>query len=58
MLYEVITEALMRDLSRQPGVVAIGETGLDYFRDFSPRDTQRRAFQLQLQVGIDSYNFV
>ncbi len=48
------SEALMRDLSRQPGVVAIGETGLDYFRDFSPRDTQRRAFQLQLQVGIDS----
>ena len=31
------TEALLRDLSSQEGVVAVGETGLDYFRDFSPR---------------------
>ena len=30
------TERLLRELSQQPGVVAVGETGLDYFRDFSP----------------------
>src|SRR5687768_8704811 len=31
-------------LSHAPRVVAIGECGLDYFRDLSPRDAQRFAF--------------
>ncbi len=38
----------LRRLSEQPRVVAVGETGLDYYRDRSPRDVQRRAFQAQL----------
>ena len=46
--------ALLRELSTQAGVVAVGETGLDYFRDFSPRAAQREAFQRQLQIGADS----
>src|SRR6267378_1846271 len=33
----------LEDLARQPEVVAIGECGLDYFRDFSPRAAQRQA---------------
>jgi len=41
-------EALVRD----PGVVAAGECGLDYFRDFSPRDAQRRAFASQLELAV------
>jgi TatD DNase family protein len=45
---------LLRKLSRECAVVAIGETGLDYFRDFSPRDVQREVFQKQLQIGIES----
>ncbi|MEE8496334.1 MAG: TatD family hydrolase [Xanthomonadales bacterium] len=48
------TEQLLRDLSQREGVVAVGETGLDYFRDFSPRDVQRDVFQKQLQIGIDT----
>lgn len=48
------SETMIRELSSQAGVVAIGETGLDYFRDFSPRDAQRRAFERQLQIGMDS----
>jgi TatD DNase family protein len=48
------TEALLRDLITQPAVVAVGEAGLDYFRDFSPRDAQREAFNRQLGIGIDS----
>ncbi len=48
------TERLLRELSQQPGVVAVGETGLDYFRDFSPRDIQRDVFQKQLQIGGDT----
>ena len=34
-------------------VVAVGECGLDYYRDFSPRDAQRRAFQAQLEIAAD-----
>ena len=38
----------LRKLAQRPEVVAIGEIGLDYYRDRSPRDMQRRAFQAQL----------
>jgi TatD DNase family protein len=37
--------------ARDPAVVATGECGLDYFRDFSPRDVQRRAFADQLAIA-------
>jgi TatD DNase family protein len=52
--YNDETDALLRDLSSAESVVAVGETGLDYFRDFSPRDIQREVFQRQLKIGIDS----
>lgn len=48
------TETLLSELSTQPAVVAVGEAGLDYFRDFSPRDVQREVFRRQLKIGIDS----
>jgi len=48
------SEALLRELSSLPGVVAVGETGLDYFRDFSPREVQREVFRRQLEIGVDS----
>jgi TatD DNase family protein len=41
----------LRTLARQPGVVAIGEIGLDYHYDFSPRDDQRRAFAAQIAIA-------
>lgn len=43
--------AELETLSRSPQVVAIGECGLDYFRDFSPRDVQRDAFHRQLELA-------
>ena len=43
----------MRALHTHPEVVAVGECGLDYFRDFSPRPAQRRAFEMQLQIAVD-----
>ncbi len=47
-------EALLRELLEAPEMVAVGEAGLDYFRDFSPRPDQHRAFAAQLQIGADS----
>ncbi len=35
--------------------VAVGETGLDYYRDRAPRDAQRRAFEAQLALASDRH---
>ena len=47
-------DAEMRALHAHPEVVAVGECGLDYFRDFSPRPAQHRAFERQLQLAADN----
>ncbi len=52
--YDNETDSLLRELAGQPAVVAVGETGLDYFRDFSPRDTQRSSFERQVQIAIET----
>jgi TatD DNase family protein len=43
----------LRTLARQTGVVAIGEIGLDYHYDFSPREAQREAFRRQLALAAE-----
>jgi TatD DNase family protein len=47
-------DAEMRALHAHPEVVAVGECGLDYFRDFSPRPAQRKAFERQLQIAAEN----
>jgi TatD DNase family protein len=43
----------VRELLSAPEVVAVGETGLDYHYMHSPRETQRHAFEAQLQLGLE-----
>ncbi len=44
----------LRELAAHPKVVGIGEIGLDYHYDFSPRDVQRSVFARQLEIARES----
>ena len=48
----------LRRLLDAPEVVAVGETGLDYHYDHSPRDAQRAAFEGQLALAADLHKAV
>lgn len=41
----------LREIAKHPKIVAIGEIGLDYHYDFSPRDTQKRVFIEHLEAA-------
>jgi TatD DNase family protein len=43
----------LRDALADPRAVAVGETGLDYYRDHAPREAQRRAFAAQLELATE-----
>jgi len=43
----------LRELSEDDQVVALGEMGLDYYRDRSPRSAQRRVFREQLELAAE-----
>ncbi|EQD76520.1 Deoxyribonuclease, TatD Mg-dependent [mine drainage metagenome] len=45
--------AIIKEYSKKPGVVAIGECGLDYFRHFSAPGDQRRVFENQLILASE-----
>ena len=47
------TAAELRALLAQPGVVALGEIGLDFYRDLSPREAQSAAFRDQLDIAVE-----
>lgn len=48
-----ITLELLRGLTKKPKVVAIGEIGLDFYYDHSPRDLQREWFRRQIRLAKD-----
>lgn len=52
--YNDASDAQIRALLKNDHVVAVGECGLDYFRNFSPRDAQLLAFQRQLDIACDT----
>ncbi len=48
------TFARLRELLRHPKVLALGEIGLDYHYDFSPREVQREVFERQLDLATEA----
>ena len=42
---------IFRDLAAHPKVIALGEMGLDYYRDLSPRSVQKKVFEQQLNLA-------
>lgn len=51
--YRPEDSALLAEYAKDPKVVAIGEIGLDYYYDFSPRDVQQQVFETQLALARD-----
>lgn len=52
--YTDASDELIRSLALRDSVVAVGECGLDYFRNYSPRDAQLEAFRSQLDIAADT----
>lgn len=46
-------EKRLREMARDDKVVAIGETGLDFYRDLSPRPAQREVFRRQVRLALE-----
>ncbi len=51
--YDQTTHDRLRELATRPGIVAVGECGLDYFRNLSPREAQLKAFAGQLELAVE-----
>ena len=47
------TLGTLKDLVRVPEVVAVGEIGLDFNRNYSPKDVQKRVFEAQVRLELD-----
>jgi TatD DNase family protein len=43
----------LRELFADPKAVAVGETGLDYYREYAPHEEQRRLFQAHLDLAAE-----
>lgn len=48
------TAGILRGLLGEPEVLAVGETGLDFHYDNSPRDAQRAVFEAQLDLAVET----
>src|SRR5207245_1764024 len=44
----------LREMLAHPKAVGVGETGLDYFRDYAPHDAQQRVFEEQLALARET----
>jgi TatD DNase family protein len=46
---------ILEDMLTHPKVVAVGEIGLDYFRDYAPEDAQKKTFREQIELAKDKH---
>jgi TatD DNase family protein len=44
----------LRELLGHPKAIAVGETGLDYFRDYAPHEAQQRLFEQELALAFEA----
>jgi TatD DNase family protein len=51
--YNRTAAAALRELAAHPSVVAIGETGLDFNRNFSSQKDQQKAFEAHIELAIE-----
>ncbi len=51
---EITTEHLVRMAARHPKIVAVGETGLDFFYEHSPRDAQEHVFRTHITAAREA----
>jgi TatD DNase family protein len=49
--FDAAAAAAIEELGANPSVAAIGETGLDFYRDRAPRSEQRAAFAAQIAIA-------
>jgi TatD DNase family protein len=49
--FSAAAEAVLREYAADPLTCAVGEIGLDYHYDYSPRDVQRAVFRRQLEIA-------
>jgi TatD DNase family protein len=42
----------LRELLKMPKMVAVGEIGLDYYKNYSPREIQQKALRAQIETGL------
>lgn len=52
--YSAETGELLRQLGKSKAVVAMGECGLDFYRDLSPRRVQEKCFEAQLEIACET----
>jgi TatD DNase family protein len=52
--FDASAAAELQVLAQHPCCRAIGETGLDYFRDYAPREEQRAAFAAQIEIAREA----
>ncbi len=50
--FDAAAPGALRTLLAEPEIVAVGECGLDYFRNFSPQNQQRQVFETQLELAV------
>ncbi|HOQ79606.1 MAG TPA: TatD family hydrolase [Candidatus Cloacimonadota bacterium] len=50
---KIFNEKVVYELAKHKKVVAIGEIGLDYYRNYNPKDMQKKAFARQVEIACE-----